>query len=122
MYTRSSNRRPVTPPADYSGVLFDSKEQPVQHQEKPTAVERNVRLPLATPDLYQYEDSSPRYPLNRRRPQYRLIEDTDEDNRPLGGLFDNKIPDELLLAALIMLMIENGSERNTIVLLGFLLI
>ena len=115
MYTRAPNRRTVMPPPDYSGVLFN-ENKPEEKQE------RNVTLPLNLPEPYNYGNSTPRYPLSRRRPRYTIEKEPHREPDGLREAIDNKIPDELLLAALILLMIENGTERTMIILLGYLLV
>lgn len=172
MYPRSSSRRPMIPPPDYSGVLFDGTSDASDQQEKPSGElpapadeaaggktsaennaeqpektaqrrkqepDQNVTLPLPAPEVNGIDDCLPRYPLprrpfsqyyNRRRKKYTLIDDTPSIDKPaqtvirnpLMGLLANAGFDDLLLAALIFMMLESGSDPITVLLLGLLLI
>lgn len=102
-----------------------------QHGEAPRG---EVTLPLPAPELNGIGDCSPRYPLTDRKNRKYSFRDSCPLTRsartemkgmrgnPLSELFGNAGIDDLLLAALILMMLECGAERNTILLLGFLLI
>lgn len=196
MYSRSSSRRSLIPPPDYSGVLFNStesesekKEQtsgelqapakdsaampPVEVTESQTAentvpqpaegdaptpaesaaprLERTaprrdrqpdngITLPLPAPHLSGLDECLPRYPLprrpfgqyyNRKRKRYSLVESTHSAEKQaesaaknaLTGLLSNAGFDDLMLAALILMIIEGGNaDPITVLLLGILLI
>ena len=117
-----------------SGRRSAAEPQPgAERQSNPPA--GDVTLPLPAPELRGFGDCSPRYPLINRKNKKYSIKDSCPLTRapkdkakgvsganPLAGLLENAGFDDLLLAALILMMLECGAERNTILLLGFLLI
>lgn len=161
MNSRPSSRRPVIPPPDYSGVLFNNPtddeqsenesvpedaEPAMNREAQPQAPPKrradehreSVPLPLPAPELHGLDDCLPRFPLaydrryspfdgqrNRRFP----IKDSYPPEHGSSGFGQNFLAnllehaevDDLLLAALIIMMLECGADRFTILLLGVLL-
>lgn len=161
MNSHASPHRPVIPPPDYSGTLFNNTsddkqsenesvpedaEPAINREAQPQAPPKrrsdehreNVPLPLPAPELHGLNDCMPRFPLaydrryspfaGQRNKRHPVIDNFSSGHGSLfqgqsflANLLENAGIDDLLLAALIIMMLECGADRFTILLLGVLL-
>lgn len=134
------NSEPAAVAERQANLPAESAAQPEnQAQRRGAESDENVTLPLPAPDIRGLDECLPRYPLprrpfshyyNRQRKRYTLTETAPETEAqppakpsPITDLLSHAGFDDMLLAALILMMLESGNaDPITVLLLGLLLI